>query len=298
MNYTGPVFRPPFEANSLLLQVTVGCSHNACTFCTMYKDTCFAVAPMEQIEKDLREARAQLSTVRRIFLVNADPFVLSAVKLKAIAEKINEIFPEIQTISAYASVKNIIDKTDEELKELRRLKINQLNIGVESGLDKVLQHLNKGFTLDEARTQLQRLNKAGMDFSANIILGAAGEKDSLENARASSKLMNEVKPYLIFLATLHVDPGSKLYEELQAGQFVENTLGGNLEEEAEFLRNLNLTNCIFFGIHTSNVIPLLGKLPYDKEALLKELEQGKISLPEKVLNARPQKGYEGASILE
>ena len=119
MNYTGPVFRPPFEANSLLLQVTVGCSHNACTFCTMYKDTCFAVAPMEQVEKDLREARAQLSTVRRIFLVNADPFVLSAVKLKAIAEKINEIFPEIQTISAYASVKNIIDKTDEELKELQ-----------------------------------------------------------------------------------------------------------------------------------------------------------------------------------
>jgi radical SAM superfamily enzyme YgiQ (UPF0313 family) len=88
MNYTGPVFRPPFEANSLLLQVTVGCSHNACTFCTMYKDTCFAVAPMEQIEQDLREARAQLSTVRRIFLVNADPFVLSAAKLKAIAERL------------------------------------------------------------------------------------------------------------------------------------------------------------------------------------------------------------------
>ena len=118
MKYTGPVFRPPFEAHSLLLQVTVGCSHNKCTFCTMYRDTPFQVESMEQIEKDLREARQSYALVRRIFLVNADPFVLSADKLKAIAEKINEIFPEIETIAMYASVKNIIDKTDEELKEL------------------------------------------------------------------------------------------------------------------------------------------------------------------------------------
>jgi radical SAM superfamily enzyme YgiQ (UPF0313 family) len=298
MNYTGPVFRPPFEANSLLLQVTVGCSHNACTFCTMYHDTCFQVSPMEEIVRDLEEARARYVSVKRIFLVNADPFVLSADKLKAIAQKINEIFPEIETIACYASVKNIIDKTDEELKELRALKINELNIGIESGMDEVLKHLNKGFNLEEARTQLLRLNKAGIDFSANIILGAAGEKDSLENARASAKLLNEVKPYLIFLATLHVDAGSKLYEELQAGTFVENTLGGNLEEELEFMKNLELPDCIFFGLHTSNVVPLVGRLPADKDKLINQLEKAKATISPKILNSRPKKGYEGISILE
>ena len=148
MKYTGQVYRPPFEANSLRLQVTVGCSHNKCTFCTMYQNTPFQVERMEQIEQDLREARQMYPLVRRIFLVNADPFVLSAEKLKAIARKINEILPEVETIAMYASVKNILDKTDEDLKELRALKINELNIGIESGMDEVMRHLNKGFTLE------------------------------------------------------------------------------------------------------------------------------------------------------
>lgn len=171
MEYTGPVFRPPFEADSLLVQVTIGCSHNACTFCTMYRDTPFAVSPLEQVEKDLSEARCErYRSVRRIFLVNADPFALSAGRLKAIAEKINEIFPEVETIAMYASVKNIIGKTDEELRMLRSLRINRLNIGIESGMDEVLSHLNKGFTLEQARTQLLRLGKAGIDFSASSIV--------------------------------------------------------------------------------------------------------------------------------
>jgi radical SAM superfamily enzyme YgiQ (UPF0313 family) len=228
MTYTGPLFRPPFEAHSLLLEVTAGCSHNKCAFCTMYRSVGFQMSPMEQIEKDLLEARKRYRSVKRVFLVNGDPFALSADRLKAIAAKINSILPEVETISAYASVSNIRDKTDEDLKQLRAMKINELNIGVESGLEEVLQHFNKGFTLEEAKQQLQRLNKAGIDFSANIILGATGAGKSLENAIANSEFLNEVKPYLIFVATLHVDPGCPLYEEMQAGQFVENTLGQNL----------------------------------------------------------------------
>lgn len=297
MKYTGPVFRPPFEAHSLLLQVTVGCSHNKCTFCTMYRDTPFQVESMEQIEKDLREARQSYALVRRIFLVNADPFVLSADKLKAIAEKINEIFPEIETIAMYASVKNIIDKTDEELKELRALKINELNIGIESGMDEVMQHLNKGFTLDEARTQLLRLKKAGIEFSINIILGAAGMEKSLENAIANSKFINETEPYLIFVATMHVDPGSQLREELEAGTFVENTLGQNLTEEIEMLRRIEARDTYFYGLHTSNVIPVHGLVGDKKEEMLQTLEDGMESIAPRYLNSRPEKGYEGAAIL-
>lgn len=298
MTYTGPVFRPPFEANSLLLEVTVGCSHNRCTFCTMYKDVPFQVSPMEQIEHDLLEAKERYGSVSRIFLVNADPFVLSAARLKAIAEKINEVFPEVETISMYASVKNIIGKTDEELKELRKLKINELNIGIESGMDDVLTRLNKGFTLEEARTQLKRLNKAGIDFSMNIIVGAAGSEKSIENAIANSKLINEVNPYLIFIATMHVDFGSVLYDEMKEGKFVENTLGDNLTEELELLKRLELKETVFFGLHTSNVIPLIGTLPKDKDKLIEELEKGIKSIPQKILNSRPEKGYEGATIIK
>lgn len=296
MNYTGPVFRPPFEANSLLLQVTVGCSHNECTFCTMYKDVPFQVEPLDQIEEDLKEARQRYASVKRIFLVNADPFVLQASQLKNIAEKINYYFPEIQTIAMYASVKNIINKTDEELKELRSLKINELNIGIESGMDEVLHHLNKGFTLEEARTQLKRLKRAGIDFSANIILGAAGTEKSLENAIANSELLNEVEPYLIFIATMHVDPGSQLYEEMQAGTFVENTLGQNLTEELEMLKRLNI-HTRFFGLHMSNIIPLDGNLPDDQEQMIEILDRGIRSIPDNILNSRPKKGYEGRSLI-
>jgi radical SAM superfamily enzyme YgiQ (UPF0313 family) len=298
MTYTGPVFRPPFEANSLLIEVTSGCSHNACTFCTMYRGTQFHVAPLEQIEHDILEAKRFQPWAKRVFLTGADPFVLSADKLAAIAEKINAAFPEVETIAMYASVKNILGKTDEELRHLRALKINELNIGVESGLDEVLRHLNKGFTLDEARTQLGRLRAAGIDYSANIILGAAGTDKWKENAAASAKLMNETKPYLIFLATLHVDAGSPLYDELKAGTFVENTLGQNLQEEAEFLQGLELDGTAFFGLHTSNVIPVAGTLPEDKQELLGLLEKGMAKIPARILDSRPEKGYEGMAILE
>jgi len=298
MTYTEPVFRPPFEANSLLVEVTSGCSHNACTFCTMYHGTQFRMAPMKQIEKDLQEARKEYRSVKRIFLTGADPFVLDAGKLEAIAQKITMIFPEVDTIAMYASVKNIIGKTDEELRRLRALRINELNIGIESGMDEVLHHLNKGFSLEEARTQLKRLNAAGIAFSANIILGAAGSEKWKENADADAAFLNEVKPYLIFIATLHIDQGSPLHDELKAGKFTENTLGQNLSEELEMLKRLELDGTVFYGLHTSNVIPVTGMLPDDKDALVSMLEKGMAKIPARILNSRPEKGYEGMAIIK
>ncbi|MCH4156476.1 MAG: radical SAM protein [Muribaculaceae bacterium] len=298
MIYTGPVFRPPFEADSLLIEVTSGCSHNACSFCTMYKGVQFRIAPMKQIEHDIQEAGYYRSSAKRIFLTGADPFVLSAGKLKEIAEKINDAFPKVETIAMYASVKNIIGKTDDELKELRALKVNELNIGIESGMDEVLHHLNKGFTLEEARTQLKRLRMAGIDFSLNIILGAAGSEKWRENAIANAAILNELQPYLIFLATLHVDAGSPLFDELNSGKFTENTLGQNLREELEMLKRLELDNTVFFGLHTSNVIPVNGNLPKDKDALIDYLEKGLAKIPDRILNSKPNKGYEGRAIIE
>jgi coproporphyrinogen III oxidase-like Fe-S oxidoreductase len=264
----------------------------------MYHGVKFHTASMKQIEHDIQEARYLYGSAKRIFLTGADPFVLSANKLKAIAGMINDNFPEVETIAMYASVKNIIGKTDEELKELRQMKINELNIGIESGIDEVLHHLNKGFTLEEARTQLKRLNNAGISFSLNIILGAAGSNKWMDNAIANAKILNELQPYLIFVATLHVDDGSALYDELKSGKFTENTLGQNLREELEMLKRLELNNTIFFGLHTSNVIPVNGNLPNDKKALIDYLERGLSKIPERILNSKPEKGFEGRAIIE
>ena len=175
MNYTGPVYRPPWEADSLLLQVTVGCAHNRCTFCTMYRDTPFSIDPIEQIEKDIQEARRTYKTIKRIFLVNGDAFVLSGRRLKEIAEKIIEYIPEVEVITMYASINNIKSKTDEELLQLRNLRINDLWIGIETAHSETLNYLNKGFSLEETKVHLERLNQAGMDFYYGFMYGAAGK---------------------------------------------------------------------------------------------------------------------------
>lgn len=298
MKYTEPVFRPPFEADSLLLQVTVGCSHNKCSFCTMYRDVPFSMESIEQIQKDLLEAREAIHHIERIFLVNADPFAHSAGKLRAIGDLINEIIPEVQTISMYASILNVINKTDEELRELRDLKFNDFNIGVESALPGMMERLNKGYVLETARTQLARLKKAGFDFSLNIIIGGAGTELYLENARANAAFVDEVKPRLIFVANLHIDPGSELFEERQRGEFVENTLRQNLEEEIELLNQLTLDACFFYGMHTSNVIPVQGMLPLAKATMLERLQAGLEEIDERVLDSRHlKKGREGNLIL-
>ncbi|WP_458774261.1 radical SAM protein [Desulforhopalus sp. 52FAK] len=294
MKYTEPVFRPPFEADSLLLQVTVGCSHNKCSFCTMYHKVGFSIESLEQIEKDLLEARETIPNVERIFLVNADPFALSADRLKAIGRKINEIIPEVKTIALYASILNVMNKTDEELLELRALKFNDLNIGVESGLPGMMERFNKGYDLATAKNQLGRLTKAGIDFSLNIIIGGAGTERNIENARANAALVNETKPNLIFIANLHVDPGSELYEEMQRGIFTENTLRQTLEEEIEFLKNLTLDKCFFYGMHTSNIVSIQGMLPRAKGAMLKRLENGLETMAIPLLDSRNlKKGREG-----
>lgn len=265
----------------------------------MYRQVGFEVESLEQIEKDLHEAREAIPSVKRIFLVNADPFALRADKLKAIGKKINEILPEIQTIAMYASILNVMNKNDEELQELRSLKFNDLNIGVESALPGMMQRFNKGYDLKTAKTQLMRLKNAGFDFSLNIIIGGAGTRHHLENARANAAFINETKPNLIFVANLHVDPGSELFDEMHRGEFVENTLRQNLEEEIELLRHIDLADCFFYGMHTSNVVPVQGEMSKAKDSMFKRLEGALETMDEDLLGSRNlKKGKEGNLIIQ
>jgi len=273
VKYTGPIFRPPVEANTLLLQVTVGCAHNQCTFCTMYKDISFQVESLDQIERDLQEAKLEYGRLKRIFLVNGDAFVLSANKLKEIAAKIIEYFPGIETIAMYASIRNIMMKTDEELKELRAMRINDLYVGVESGEEEVIRNINKGHTLDQAYEQLERLNRAKVDHIALLMLGAAGSKRGIENATATAKLLNATKPKLVWVGTLGVFAGGELAKDVAEGVFTPATELEILEEEKKLIELLELTDVPLYGVHPTNAVPIYGVLPRDKEKMIVAIEK-------------------------
>ena len=296
MHYTGMTFRPPFESQSVILQVTAGCSHNKCAFCSMYRDVPFAVSPLEEVEADLAEAARFAPYARRVFLANGDAFCLDARQLVDIAELVHHYLPRVQTIGGYASVRNVVGKTDVELKGLARLGYANFNFGLESALDDVLAFMNKGFTVEQAREQFARLNAAGMPFNVNIVNAAAGPERVVEHARANAAFLNEIQPTLVFVSPLHVDPGTPLEQRLAAGEFEECTLGQYLEEELELLRNLELKHAIFYGLHMSNPVQVAGRLPRDKDEMVESLQRGIAAIPSHVLDSHPLKGREGRII--
>ena len=293
MNMTGVVYRPPYEANSLLLQVTLGCSHNQCTFCSMYPDVQFQVCPMEEVEADLEEAARYCPNVKRVFLEHGDAFVLSAEKLLKIADAIHRKLPRVDTIAMYASIRNIKSKTDAELRQLRAAGIHGLDIGVESGLDAALTYMNKGHTAEEAREQLLRLTEAGMDYSFNAILGCGGAELWKENADATADLINAVQPHLLFMGSLHAQPGCRLYQDMQNGTFRECTIGQLLNEQERLLCRLDLEDTYYFGSHPSNLVPMQARLPDQKQDMIEAVRETREQLRSH-LDEFPVRGGEGS----
>ena len=293
MNMTGIVYRPPYEANSLLLQVTLGCSHNKCTFCYMYPDVQFKVCPMEEVEADIEEATHYCPNVKRVFLEHGDAFVLSAEKLLKIADAIHRKLPRVETIAMYASIQNIKTKTDEELQQLRSAGIHGLDIGTESGLDAALTYMNKGHTAEEAREQLLRLTEAGMDYSFNAILGCGGAELWKENADATADLINAVQPHLLFIGSLHAQPGCRLYQDMKSGAFKECTIGQLLDEQERLIRCLDLKDTYYFGSHPSNLVPMQAKLPDQKQDMIEAVQETREQLRAH-LEEFPVRGEEGS----
>ena len=293
MNMTGIVYRPPYEANSLLLQVTLGCSHNKCTFCYMYPDVQFKVCPMEEVEADIEEATHYCPNVKRVFLEHGDAFVLSAEKLLKIADAIHRKLPRVETIAMYASIQNIKSKTDEELRQLRTAGIHGLDIGVESGLDAALTYMNKGHTAAEAREQLLRLTEAGMDYSFNAILGCGGAELWQENADATADLINAVQPHLLFIGSLHAQPGCRLYQDMRSGAFKECTIGQLLDEQERLIRRLDLKDTYYFGSHPSNLVPMQARLPDQKQDMIEAVQETREQLRTH-LDEFPVRGGEGS----
>jgi len=267
-------YAPPLDIPSFQLTVTEGCSHNKCIFCNMFSDIEFRVIPIDEIERDLQQASAHNPYIDRVFLESGDAFVLSAQQLIKIAGLIHHYLPKVEVIASYASIKNIMSKTDEELNALAKEGFGEINIGLESGLDDVLAFMNKGFHIAQVKEQLIRLRHAKISFSINIIGGSAGSTRIIENAIASANICNEVQPSLIYVSPLQVDRGSRIESMIASGDFKKLNLGEYIMEEIEFLKYLKLDNCGYYAAHMLNPVSLLGTLPYDKERMLSELQKG------------------------
>ncbi|MBS3755724.1 MAG: radical SAM protein [Desulfobacterales bacterium] len=273
MKYEGTTYRPPVEADTPLLQVTVGCAHNSCRFCSMYRDVKFRMCKLEEIAEDLQEARQVYRHAPRIFLVNGDAFVLSKNRLKPILKLIHQYFPECETVTMYASIQNIAAKSDEDLVELKVLGVNDLYVGIESGYEKAVSFINKGYTIDEARKQLKRLNKDGIRHAELLMLGVAGAGEGITNARETAKILNETMPFLVWVGTMGVFEGTELQPDVMRGDFKVATEREILVEEKELIKNLDLNGTALYGVHPTNTARVSGLLPRDKNRMIATIDQ-------------------------
>ncbi len=285
MHYTGPIFRPPVEAmlGSKLLQVTVGCAHNKCTFCSMYSSVDFSIENLNQVEEDIIELRNTFANIDRIFLINGDAFVLDKNKLVEIASLIIKHIPEIEVITMYASISNIKSKSDEDLIALRNMRINDLWMGIESGDEQTIIDINKGHTLEDVKEQLARLNNAGIRHNDSYMLGIAGTGKGQENAVATANIINETMPSVVWFGTTSILEGSPLYKDLENGVFNIATELEILEEEMKVLELIELENVPFYGIHPTNAVSISGLLPRDKNKMISKIKKSLDSFGEEFL---------------
>ncbi len=289
MHFTGQVYRHPMEAETPLLEVTIGCSHNKCSFCTMYRETTFAVSPLEDVEADLKEYKESGAYITRLYLVNGEPFVLSTDKLIAIAKLIIQYFPEIETITCYTSIKNLINKSVDDLKLLKEYRYNDLHIGLETGNEKALALMNKGFTVKDSYEQLTKLNEAGLRYDALLMVGVAGKGNSELNVKETATLLNKTQPYMVSVMPTSVTPGSELEKFANEGTYVELTELEMLKEEQLLLQSLELKDAYFFGSHYFNLVPISGHLS-DKDKMIAYIDEAIASLDERTLESTKPRG--------
>jgi radical SAM superfamily enzyme YgiQ (UPF0313 family) len=273
-SYIEPVFRPPSEANSLILQVTNGCSWNNCTFCEMYTQPQkrFRLKPQASIESDLAAVAGSGAGVRRIFLADGDAMTLSFRRLKLIMEAINRYLPDIQRVSSYCLPRNLKNKTVGELAELNAMGLSLYYVGCESGDDLVLERVNKGENFDSSLAALARIKAAGAKSSVMILNGMGGRKYSHQHAINSARLMTEAQPEYLSTLVVSFPAGMQRYQQGFGGEFEALDQAGLFQEMYWLLDTLELENTIFRSDHASNYLVLKGTLGRDKTRLLETVQ--------------------------
>jgi len=272
-NAEGMVFRPPSEANSLILRVTIGCAHNACTFCGMYRDVKFRTRPMSEISGLIQQSARVYPHVRRVFLADGDALVLATDKLLDILSQLRAAFPKLTRVTCYGGPQDILRKTPEELQALHDAGLKIIYLGIESGDDDVLAGINKGATADEMIAAGQRVLAAGIKLSAMLILGLGGKEKTVQHALNSARVVNAINPTMLSALTLMLHDGLPLRDAADRGEFQPLSPYELLQEVQLMIQNFEIAGpCIFRSNHVSNLLPLAGTLPEDKDQLLRNIE--------------------------
>lgn len=271
MHFHGPIIRPQTDADSLFIEVTAGCSHNACTFCNFYKDTPFMVAPLSQIEEDLKEAKREWPNAKSIWASGGNPFVLSTEKQIAVWDLMKKYYPDAR-ISTYATISDFKQKSVEDIKKIKAHGLDEIMIGIETGDDDVLSFVNKGYTAQDILDAGKKMDEAGITYRMIYLGGLAGKGKLVESAKKSAQIFNQIHPYYMMLTNVSVLLGTKLYNQMQAGEWTEATEKERIEEIRTLIAELNIPITINSGTSTSSV-RFEVTLPQEKEQILSELDK-------------------------
>ncbi|MBC2714775.1 MAG: radical SAM protein [Desulfobacteraceae bacterium] len=269
MRYEGQIFRPFSEANSYLLQCTIGCSHNQCTFCGMYKDRKYRVRSLEEIKEDIQMAKAHYGDLEKVFLCDGDAVAIETDKLLEILKDLYQAFPSLRHVGTYVGPQSTLAKSMSELTALRAAGLTKAYLGVETGDDRLLAEIKKGVTAAQMLEAGQNLVSADINLSSMVLLGIAGKGErAREHAIATAEITNKMKPrYLAALTTTPV-PGTVLYHKVQKGEFELPDPFDTLEEMKLMFENITMDNLKFVGVHASNYLPVSGTLQKDKAKML------------------------------
>jgi radical SAM superfamily enzyme YgiQ (UPF0313 family) len=274
MRYEGSIYRPPSEASSLIVQATVGCSHNRCRFCTMYKDKQFRIRPVEEILKDLSWAAGSYgAAIEKVFLADGDALIMKTADLLSVFSSCQQLFPRLKRIGIYGSPQSILRKSEEELNALKEAGLGILYLGIESGSDRILTWMEKGVTSELMIEAGKRVKASGITLSAMVILGLGGTAFSSEHARESARVCNAIQPDYLSLLTLMLEEGSGIIPMIRSGEFAELDPRAALTELREMIADLELAGTELRSNHASNYVSINGRLPEDKGRILQEIDR-------------------------
>ena len=273
MNYDGMIFRPPSEADSLILQVTVGCSYNRCTFCAAYQGKSFRIKRFEEIQEDIDEASSYRSQIQRVFLADGNALAMPQRELLRILEYVKLRLNRVERVGIYANAKDILRKDVEELKVLKNLGLGILYLGLESGNPEILKRIKKSGKVDQLIRAARTVKDSGILLSVTVILGIGGVEKSRAHAADTGKVLSEMDPDYVGALSLMVVPGTPIEKEIETGKLVLPTPFGMIQELETMIEHCHFTQCFFASNHASNYLPLRVRLPEEKEDALRRIRE-------------------------
>lgn len=271
--YDMPLYRPPSEANSLIIQATLGCSHNKCSFCSMYKGKKFTIKPLEQIKEEILEFRKIYTYVQKIFIADGDALIIPMNDLRELLKFIKNTFKECTRVTMYASPKSIRLKTIDELRELKNLGLEMVYMGIESGSEEILKDINKGATRDEIIQASKKIKESDIKLSATIISGIGGKEKTNLHAKDTGSIISIIKPNYVGVLSLMIEKNTEIEEKVKNDELEILSSFEILKEIKEILKNINTDEKIIFrSNHASNYVSLKGNLPIDKDRLIEDID--------------------------